>query len=134
LNKVSCLSAIYCFSHFHSHWHLIYYHRELHSSTFRCQINVSPLVNFSIFSQPPGPYLPPFINFTEIDFFTYPSFDVLSLLVLFTPNIQEKIAFFRTHFNFMLFDNQFSFFPSLYNHLKPFPKFRPPFILTPSFI
>jgi len=95
-------------------------------SILRCQINVPPLINFSIFSNPQTLLGPPFINFKEIAFFTNASFHFLSLLVLFTPNFHGKIAYCCIYFSFMLFDNLLLFFPSLYNYLRPFLKFQPP--------
>ena len=86
---------------------------------------------FQFFFQPPDLVRTlPFINFKETDFFTNPFFHFLSLLVLFTPNIQDKVECFCIYFSSMLCDNLFLFFPSFYNHLKPFLKFRSPFILT----
>ena len=103
-------------------------------AVFRAVVNfcsINRLINFSVFVQPPGTYLdPPFINFKEIEDFMYPSFRFLSFLVLFTPNMHGKIACFCIYFSFMLSDNLFLFFPSLYNHLKPFLKFRLPRLLN----
>ena len=83
---------------------------------------------------------PAFINVKDIDFFTRPSFHVLSLLVLFTPNFHGRIVYCCIYFSIMLYDNLFLFFPALYNHLKPFLKIRPfvyyfsEFFPTPLFI
>jgi len=75
---------------------------------------------------------PPFITFEELYFFMNLWFHSISLLVQFTPNIQGKIKCFCIHFSPMLYDHLFLLFPSLYNHLRPFLKFRlPPFIWTP---
>ena len=95
--------------------------------TLRCQIKRPPLINFSIFFQPPGPHKDPprLLMLRNLTVSTNPSFHFLSLLVLFTPNFHGKIAYCCIHFSFMLYDNLF-FFSSLYNNLKPFLKFRPP--------
>ena len=93
--------------------------------TFRCQINASSLLIFRSVSNLPDLIRTPFINFKEIDFFTNSLLHFFSWLVLFTPNFQGKIACFCIYFSFMLYDNLLLFFPSLYNHLKPFLILRP---------
>ena len=45
-----------------------------------------------------------------------------------------KIECFCIYFSSMLYDNLFLFFPSIYNHLKPFLKIQPLFILTPRLL
>ena len=102
--------------------------------TLRCQINVPPAYYFFDFCPTPWSLLglPRLLILRKLTFFTNPSFHFLSLLVLFTPNFHGKIACFCIYFDIMLYDNLFLFFPSLYNHLRPFLKFQPPpFILTP---
>ena len=79
------------------------------------------------FFQSPGPYFdPPFINFKEIDFFYKSSFHFLSLLVLVTLNFHGKMAYCCIYVSFMLYNDLFLFFSSLYKQSKPFLKFRPP--------
>jgi len=63
-------------------------------SILRCQINVPPLINFSIFSNPQTLLGPPFINFKEIAFFTNASFHFLSLLV----NITMFFPFYTSNY------------------------------------
>ena len=94
--------------------------------TLRCQINI-PVINFSIFFQPPDLVrIPRLLILRKLTLFTNTSFHFLSLLVQFTHNFHGKIKYSCTYFSFMLYDNPFLFFPSLYNHLKPFLKFQPP--------
>ena len=109
---------------------LQYFNHMLHS--LRCQINVPPLINFSIFFQPPDLIKPPrLLMLRKLTFFTNPSFHFLSLLVLFTPDFHSKIAYCCIYLSFMLYDNLFLFFPSLYNHLSHFLEFQPPFFVAP---
>jgi len=102
---------------------------------FRFQINVPPLIKFSIFFQPSD-----LVRTTRLlilgksTFFTNPSIHFLSLLVLSTPNFHSKIAYCCIYFSFMLYDKLFLFFPSLYNHLSLFLNYHSPFILTHPFI
>ena len=95
-----------------------------------------PLINFSIFFQPPGPYKDPrLLILRKLTFSTNPSFHFLSLLVLFTANFHGKVAYCCIYFSFILYDNLFLFFSSSYNHIKPVLKFRPPSIyFDPPFI
>ena len=92
--------------------------------TLRCQINDPPLINFSIFPASRTLLGPPFITFKEIDSLYKPL--ISFLLVEFTPNFHGKMAYSCKYFSSMRYDNLFLFFPSLYNHLKPFLKFQPP--------
>ena len=70
----------------------------------------------------------------ELTFFTNLTFHSLSLLVLFTPNLHDKIAYYCIFFSFILYDNLFLFLTSLSNHSKPFLKFRPPVYSTPRLL
>jgi len=66
----------------------------MHSSTLRCQINVPPLINFWIFSNPPNLIRTPhLLILRKLNIFTNLSFHFLSLLVLFTPKFHGKIAY-----------------------------------------
>ena len=89
------------------------------------------LLIFRFYSNPPDLIRPPFISFKENDFFMNPSFHFLSLLVLFTPNIQGKIECFGIYCSSVLNVNLFLFLPSFYNNLKPFLKFRLPVYFDP---
>jgi len=82
--------------------------------TLRCQINIPPFIDLSIFFQPPDLFrTPSFINFMETDSLYKPPFYFFSLLVLFTLNFHGKIAYCCIHFSFILYDSLFLFFPSL---------------------
>ena len=50
------------------------------------------------------------------------------------PIFQGKLMCFCIYSSFILYDNPFLFFPSLYNLLKLFLKSRPPVYFNPSFI
>ena len=104
--------------------------------TLRCQISVPPLINFSIFPTTRTLLGPPFINVKDIDFFTNPSFHFISfhfisLLVLFTTNFHGKIVYCCKYFSFMLYDNLFWFFSSLYNDVKHFLNLQLPVYFDP---
>ena len=96
-----------------------------------------PLINFSIFTNPRILLGPPrllILRKSTFNFFTNSSFHFLSLLAKFTPNFHGKPACLCIYFSSLLYDNLFLFFPSLYNHLKPFLKFRPPVYFDPRLL
>ena len=108
-----------------------------HVYTLKCQINSPPpLINFSIFFQPPDLIRTPrLLILGKLTFITILSFHFLSSFVVFTPNFHGKIACFCIYFSFLLYDNLFLLFPSFYNHVNSLLKFRlPPFILTPHLL
>ena len=61
----------------------------------------------------------------KLTFFTNPSFHFLSFSVLLTPNFPGKIAYCCIYLSFILYDNLFLFFPSLYHHLNHLLEFQP---------
>ena len=94
-----------------------------------------PLLVFRFFTTTPDLIRThPIIKFEEIDFVTNSSFYFLYLLILLTPNFQGKITYIWIYFAFFHYGNLFLFFPSLYNHSKPFFKFWPPVYFDPPFI
>ena len=94
------------------------------------------LLIFQFFSNPSQDLArtPRLLILRKLTFFTNPSFHFLSLLVLYTQNFQCKIACFCICFSFILYDNLFLFFPSLYSYLKPFLNFRPPRLFSPCLL
>jgi len=75
----------------------------------------------------------------EINFFGKPLNSFPSLLVQPAPNLYGKIASWCIYFSFMLYDNLFLLFPSLYYHLNRLsisnPRLCwPPFMLTPCLL
>ena len=88
------------------------------------------LLIFRFFSNPPDLIRTPrLLIIRKFTFLQAPRL-IFSLLVLFTPDFNGKIAYCCIYFSCMLYDNLFLFFTSLYNHLKPFLKSQPPFIST----
>ena len=62
----------------------------------------------------------PLITFKEIDFYQF-----LMLCSFFISTISGKMAKFCIYFTLIPYANHLQFFPSLYDHLKPFLKCRP---------
>ena len=105
--------------------------------TLRCPINISPprISIFDFFPTPQTLLGPPFIDFKKIEFITGMLCYFLSLLELFTPNLQGKLTCFCVYFSFTLCDSMFLFFPLLYSDFKLCLEFQPPlFILTPHLL
>ena len=100
--------------------------------TLRCQLSALPrLLIFRFCSNLQDFIRTPCLSFLRKLTFFKP-LTSLPFVVLFTPNFHGKKACFCIYSSFMLYDNLFLLFQSLYNHLKLFPDFRlPPFILTP---
>ena len=92
------------------------------------------LIIFLLLSNP-HTLLRPFINFKE----TLVFYELLILFPFFVSTIHPhfskgKLAQFYVYFSFLLCDNLFLFFPSLYNHFKPFRKFQfPHFLPSPTY-
>ena len=94
-----------------------------------------PAKRFSIFFIPQTLLGSPFINFEENEAFTNSLLYLLSLLVLFKPIFEGKIACFCMHFSSLLYDNLVFLLPPLFNNCKAFLKLRtpPPFVKFQSF-
>jgi len=90
----------------HNHRMLCSYNRIMFFQRFRPgpysqvqNICPHPCFNFLIFVQPLTLFGSLFINFKEIVFLTNPSFNLISLLVLFMPNFYDKIAYCCIYFS-----------------------------------